>query len=75
MGEYAPDDSRNVTLGTPNNPIEPERTGPREDAAREAVAEGEAEKGDRWAEANPSSGDGAPASGNAAEVASRPRDQ
>ena len=34
MGEYEPEDSRNVTLGSSNNPIEPERTGRREPQAR-----------------------------------------
>ena len=40
MGEYEPDDSRNVTLNPATAPGEPPRTGPREDAAREqALAE------------------------------------
>ena len=34
MGEYEPDDSRNVTLSDHQAPGEPERTGPREDKAR-----------------------------------------
>lgn len=35
MGEYEPNDSRVVTQNPSNVPIEPERTGPREDEARE----------------------------------------
>lgn len=35
MGEYEPNDSRVVTQNPSNLPIEPERTGPREDEARE----------------------------------------
>ena len=35
MGEYEPDDSRTVTQSTHQAPGEPERTGPREDEARE----------------------------------------
>ena len=42
MGQYEPDDSRNVTLNTGNNPIEPERTGPRESETRQQ-AEGSAD--------------------------------
>jgi hypothetical protein len=34
MGEYEPDDSRNVTLSDHQAPGEPPRTGPREDEAR-----------------------------------------
>ena len=34
MGEYEPDDSRDVTHSTHTAPGEPPRTGPREDAAR-----------------------------------------
>lgn len=34
MGEYEPEDSRDVTLGSSNNPVEPERTGRREPQAR-----------------------------------------
>ena len=34
MGEYEPDDSRDVTQSTRTAPGEPPRTGPREDAAR-----------------------------------------
>lgn len=34
MGEYEPDDSRDVTLNPSNVPIEPERTGFREQDAR-----------------------------------------
>jgi hypothetical protein len=34
MGEYEPEDSRNVTLSDHQAPGEPPRTGPREDEAR-----------------------------------------
>ena len=34
MGEYEPDDSRDVTLSPHRAPGEPPRTGPREDEAR-----------------------------------------
>ncbi len=34
MGEYEPNDSRNVTLNTSTAPGEPPRTGPREGEAR-----------------------------------------
>lgn len=34
MGEYEPDDSRDVTLSDHQAPGEPPRTGPREDEAR-----------------------------------------
>jgi hypothetical protein len=34
MGEYEPDDSRDVTLSDHRAPGEPPRTGPREDEAR-----------------------------------------
>jgi len=34
MGEYEPDDSRDVTLRKSNIPVEPERTGPREGETR-----------------------------------------
>mgnify|MGYP001597306739 CR=1 FL=1 len=40
MGEYEPDDSRDVTLSTHQAPGEPPRTGPREDEAR-AMAQGQ----------------------------------
>lgn len=44
MGEYEPDDSRDVTLGKPNNPVEPDRTGAREGEARDkARADGKGE--------------------------------
>ncbi len=36
MGEYEPDDSRNVTQNPSKVPIEPERTGPREKETRGA---------------------------------------
>jgi len=44
MGEYEPDDSRVVTQNLPNVPIEPERTGPREDEAREEAKRDEYEE-------------------------------
>ena len=34
MGQYAPDDSRDVTLSSDSAPGEPERTGPREGETR-----------------------------------------
>ena len=40
MGEYDPDDSRDVTLSDHQAPGEPPRTGPREDAARRDAADG-----------------------------------
>ena len=53
MGEYAPDDSRDVTLGKPHNPIEPERTGPREAIARDEARDAAKSKAghDRFAAA------------------------
>lgn len=45
MGEYEPDDSRDVTLSDHQAPGEPPRTGPREDEAR-AAALGEDAKAD-----------------------------
>lgn len=44
MGEYEPNDSRVVTQNPSNVPIEPERTGPREDEAREEAKRNEYEK-------------------------------
>ena len=45
MGEYEPDDSRDVTLSDHQAPGEPERTGPREDEARRQAQQGsDAEK-------------------------------
>ena len=44
MGQYEPGDSRNITLGEPKNPIEPPRTGPREDEAREMARQGEQQR-------------------------------
>lgn len=41
MGEYEPNDSRNVTQNDGNTPGEPPRTGPREDAAREKAKKDE----------------------------------
>ncbi len=40
MGEYEPDDSRDVTLSDHQAPGEPPRTGPREDEARHQAGEG-----------------------------------
>lgn len=40
MGEYEPDDSRDVTLSDHQAPGEPPRTGPREDAARRQAQQG-----------------------------------
>ena len=37
MGEYEPEDSRDVTLTKSNTPIEPERTGPKESRSRETT--------------------------------------
>ena len=39
MGEYEPDDSRDVTQVDHQAPGEPPRTGPREDAARDKARE------------------------------------
>jgi hypothetical protein len=39
MGEYEPDDSRDVTLSGHQAPGEPPRTGPREDEARARAQE------------------------------------
>lgn len=45
MGEYEPDDSRDVTLSDHQAPGEPPRTGPREDEARQQARQGsDAEK-------------------------------
>lgn len=44
MGEYEPNDSRVVTQNPSNVPIEPERTGPREDEARDEAKRDEYEK-------------------------------
>ena len=40
MGEYEPDDSRDVTLSDHQAPVEPPRTGPREDEARRQAEQG-----------------------------------
>ena len=40
MGEYEPDDSRDVTLSDHQAPGEPPRTGPREDDARRQAHQG-----------------------------------
>ena len=39
MGQYEPDDSRNVTLKPSATPGEPERTGPREEETHKPKAE------------------------------------
>jgi hypothetical protein len=44
MGEYEPDDSRDVTLSTHQAPGEPPRTGPREDQARAQATSGARDK-------------------------------
>lgn len=41
MGEYEPDDSRDVTLSDHQAPGEPPRTGPREAEARTQAEQGE----------------------------------
>lgn len=46
MGEYEPDDSRDVTLSDHQAPGEPPRTGPREGEAREQARQGSG-SGDR----------------------------
>ena len=46
MGEYEPDDSRDVTLSPHQAPGEPPRTGPREDEAR-AMAKDDGEKNEK----------------------------
>jgi hypothetical protein len=43
MGEYEPDDSRDVTLSDHQAPGEPPRTGPREDEARAKAKQGVAD--------------------------------
>lgn len=40
MGEYEPEDSREVTLKKDNMPIEPEKTGPREHETRDRKSDG-----------------------------------
>ena len=45
MGEYEPDDSRDVTLSDHQAPGEPPRTGPREDEARRKAYQDEAQQG------------------------------
>ena len=52
MGEYEPDDSRDVTLSDHQAPGEPPRTGPREDEARAKAREGQEQQG--VADAEPS---------------------
>ena len=77
MGEYAPDDSRDVTLNPGKSPIEPERTGPREELARQKAAGEEtvgAKTGDRFsaeAQAGADGQDSDPVQGEA--VHGRPR--
>jgi hypothetical protein len=41
MGEYEPEDSRNVTLNPSTLPGEPPRTGPREGESRAATPDGD----------------------------------
>ena len=75
MGEYEPEDSRNVTLNPSSLPGEPPRTGPREGEARERAPTGENEAqepkdGDRVKQENlsqESSGGGLPDSDRAAQ--------
>lgn len=45
MGEYEPDDSRDVTLSDHQAPGEPPRTGPREDEARAKAQQEQAGEG------------------------------
>jgi hypothetical protein len=45
MGEYEPDDSRDITQKKSNIPIEPERTGPREPETRGPVNRSDPETG------------------------------
>lgn len=45
MGEYEPDDSRDVTLSDHQAPGEPPRTGPREDEARATAKEPKEKQG------------------------------
>ena len=45
MGEYEPDDSRDVARETSDLPIEPERTGPREEEARKPANQTDPAKG------------------------------
>ena len=47
MGEYEPDDSRDVTLSDHQAPGEPPRTGPREDEARRQAEQREGAKDGR----------------------------
>jgi len=44
MGEYEPEDSRVITQNPSNIPIEPERTGPREEEVREEAKRDQYEK-------------------------------
>jgi hypothetical protein len=53
MGEYEPDDSRDVTLSDHQAPGEPERTGPREGEARRKAYQDEAQQGGGGAERAP----------------------
>lgn len=47
MGQYEPDDSRNVTLKQGHEPGSAKRTGPREDEARAKAQRREDEKADK----------------------------
>lgn len=49
MGEYEPDDSRDVTPVDHQAPGEPPRTGPREDAAREQAEQDQGQATDATA--------------------------
>ncbi|MGX7896434.1 hypothetical protein [Tsuneonella sp. HG222] len=57
MGEYEPDDSRDVTNVAGEAPGEPPRTGPREDAAR-AAAQGERSEAKQKRESKEEAGEG-----------------
>ena len=45
MGEYEPDDSRDITRKSSDLPIEPERTGPREGETRKPANQTDPAKG------------------------------
>lgn len=51
MGEYEPNDSRNVTLKQDRAPGEPPRTGPREAETRQQQGETELEQDERGEDA------------------------
>lgn len=58
MGEYEPEDSRNVTLTNKTAPGEPPRTGPREDAARAEAGKKRGEADDDQRTGSQSQGQG-----------------